>query len=100
MLDAALATEVEVDVGALDVDVTLAQRGQAEGAVGPGILLVADADERHLEEAHHRRQHLLPAERRLPEARLDARADPRQHLGEGHHALVFRLVAHRAKRGW
>ena len=59
MLLAALAAEGEADGGALDLGVAVAQGGQAEGVVGARVLLVADADERGLQQPHHRGQHLL-----------------------------------------
>ena len=42
-----------------DVDVLIVQRGQPERAVLPRVLLVADADQGLLEQAHHRREDLV-----------------------------------------
>ncbi len=97
VLDAALAPEMKADVRAAHVDVLFAQRRQAEGAVGARVLLVADADQRDLEEPHHRRQHLLAREARAAELRVHRGADPRQRGGEGDHPLVLGLVAHLAE---
>src|SRR5207249_2467884 len=47
---AALAAEREVQLRARDLDMLAAQRGEPEGAVLAGILLVADADEGGLEQ--------------------------------------------------
>ena len=43
---AALAAEMESHLAPADLDMAVAQRGQAEGLVGPRIFLVADADQR------------------------------------------------------
>ena len=50
MANAALAAEMEAHGGAVDLDVAVAQGGQAERAVGSRILLIADADERRFEQ--------------------------------------------------
>ena len=59
VLDAALAAEREPDALALDFDVRVAQRRQAERAIRSRVLVVADANQRLLEQLHDRREHLL-----------------------------------------
>lgn len=52
VLDPALAAEFEMNFVAVHSNMTVAQRGQAEGLVFPGILGIADADVRGLQELH------------------------------------------------
>ena len=49
VLDSTLASKDEPDRRAADLDVPVAQRRQAERAVFPGVLLVADAREGRLQ---------------------------------------------------
>ena len=56
---------------ALGLDVPVAQRGQAEALVGLGVLVVADPDQRRLEQAHDRGQHLVAAPGRGRRVGLD-----------------------------
>ncbi len=93
---AALAAELEGDRAAVDLDVAVAHRGQAEALVVAGVLRVADADQRGLEQAHDGRQHLLARQAAAPEVGLDARADRRQRAAEHQHAVELVRVAHRA----
>ena len=93
MLLAALAAELEAQGRAVDVDVLVAQGGQAEGVVLLGVLLVADADQRRLEELDDGRQHLLAPQAALRQVALDPLADLRQRVAEGDHAAELGLVA-------
>src|SRR5579883_415155 len=89
----ALAAKGKLQARPFDCDVSVAQRGQAEGTVGAGVLLVADADESGFEQADHGGQHLRPWQPWLRQILFDAGADGRQRLGEGDHSVVFRLIA-------
>ena len=95
---AALAVEPEPDPGAVDRRVAVAQRREAERLVEPGVLLVADPDQRQLEQPDDRRQHLLAGQARAAEVRVDALADRRQEPGEGEHPVELRAVAVLAER--
>src|SRR3546814_5240899 len=52
-----LRPKLEVHGRAIDVDMPVAHRGQAEGAVVAGIFRVADADQRRLEQADRSEEH-------------------------------------------
>nr|CUT16354.1 hypothetical protein CDS [Bradyrhizobium sp.] len=54
-----LARELEPKDAAADCDVLSAHRGEAVGLIHLGILGVADPDQRLLQEANDRGQHLL-----------------------------------------
>src|SRR5262245_4904804 len=56
----ALPAKLEAKGRAVDCNVARVQRRQAERTVRRRILGVADADERRLEQSHHRRHDLLP----------------------------------------
>ena len=71
-------------------------RGQTEALVVARILGVADADQGGLEQAHDRRQHLLPRQTVPAQIGVDARPDARQGAGEDQHAIE--LVASRTSR--
>ena len=96
---AALAAVFEDDLGAREVDVAVAHGGKPVAAIVAGIFLIADPDERDLEEAHDGRQDLLA---RQPAARLifgHARTKPRQCPGKRQHAVELGGVAERAPVG-
>ena len=78
MRNTAFAAELESQLAAADPDVPVTQRGEAERAVGAGVLLVADPDQGALQEPHQRRQHLLPRQAGLAQILGNAAADPRQ----------------------
>ena len=59
MRHAALAAKLETHVGAVHLRVAVAQRRQAERTVLAGVLFVADANQRLLEQLHDRGEHLL-----------------------------------------
>ena len=54
VLDAALAAEAEAQRRAVDLHVPAAQRGEAEGVVLARVLVVADADQRPVEQRARR----------------------------------------------
>ena len=71
------------------LDVAVAQRRQAERAVVARVLLVADADERRLQQAHDGRQHLAPGQARQPQVGGDA---PREARAARAPNAIMRLV--------
>src|SRR6185437_3049148 len=85
--------EPEGDAGALDLDVTLAHRRQAERPVLPRVLVVADADAGLVQEADDRRYHPGLAERMAGDVAFDPPPDPRQRRGERQHSVVLGLVS-------
>src|SRR5258706_624669 len=93
VLDAALAPEREAQRRALHADVAPAQRGQAVGAVGARVLVVADPDQGLVEQANHGREQLAAAEISRAQVALDALAQLGQRLAELQHPAEFRLVA-------
>src|SRR5882724_5933479 len=99
VIDAALAAEAEEHFRALDLDVTVAQRGESEGAVLARVLVVAHADQRLVEQHHHGGEDLAP--RKVPGAQiaLHALADLGEDFAELEHAAEFRLVARLAVQG-
>src|SRR3546814_2673514 len=56
---AALRPKLEDQFRAVDVDMPVPHRGQAEGAVVAGVFVVADADQRRLEQANDRGEDLF-----------------------------------------
>ncbi len=94
---AALAPEAEVDHVAGDGDVPVAQRGQAERAVRLRVLLVPDADQRRLEQADQRGQHLLARQARGAQVPCHPPPDAGQGEGKGEHAVELGRVAHLAE---
>ena len=62
------------------LEVPVAHRGQAERAVGPGVLGVADPDQGHFEQADDRGEHLLARQAR---ALRDPHQDAGPDRGEG-----------------
>ena len=93
---AALAAKADVDTAAVDRDMAIAQRGQAEALVRLGVFGVADADKRHFHQANDRRQNLFARQTAAPQIGFDTGADQRQDASERQKLCVFRLVAHLA----
>src|SRR5216110_2874192 len=65
VLDAALAAEAEAQHLAVDLEMPPAQRGEAVGAVLAHVFVVADADQRLVEETHYRSEDLAAAQVRV-----------------------------------
>src|SRR5688572_26664806 len=93
MFLAALALEVKVDLRALDLDVITVQRGQSVRAIFARVFIVADANQRGLEQPHDRRQDFLARQSRSAQISLDAGAQPGQRFAERQQTLELRLVA-------
>ncbi|MNE09113.1 hypothetical protein D3C80_1017810 [compost metagenome] len=79
---AALAAKLEGQGGAVHLQMPLVQGGQAEAAVPPRVLGVADADQGDLQQAHRRRQDLVPAGAAQGQVMLHPLAQARQLAGE------------------
>lgn len=77
MTDAALALEGKPHRAARDPHVAVEHRAEAEGSVLPGVFLVAHADERGLQQAHHGGEDLLAPEAAPGEVAGHAPADAR-----------------------
>src|SRR5437879_10753575 len=88
-LDAALALEKKADSGAPDVDVSVAQRGQPERVVLPGVFLVADPEVRRLEQADDGRHDLILRQPVTSQITRDAPPEAGQDLSEAGHAVEF-----------
>jgi hypothetical protein len=93
VLAATLSPEPEADARAADPCVPIAQRGQPERAVQPGVLVVADPDQGQLEQPHDGRQDLLARQAGLRQVRVAALADLAERSGKGDHPVELRLVA-------
>src|SRR4029078_318562 len=96
VLDAALAAKREAYAAAADVNVSVPERRQPERAVGARVLVVADANERLLEQLDDEREDLVARQARAPEILGRPPPDRRQRLREADHAVVLRVVANRA----
>src|SRR5947207_12804145 len=97
MIDAALSPKREVELGAVDLDVPAAQGGEAERAVLAGVLVVSDADQRLVEQAHDSRQDLTPAEVVRAQVALHPLAHIGEDLAELEHPPELRLVPRRSE---
>ncbi len=96
VLDAGLAVVAEGHRRAVDLGVAVAHRCQAVGPVLLRVLVVADADQRCLQQPDDQRQDLLPRQPVAPQVGLDALADARQRLAEGNHVLILVGIANLA----
>jgi hypothetical protein len=79
-----------------ETNVPVAQRGQAEAAVCPRILVVAHADAGGIEQAHDRGQDAFAGHTCAGEVVTQAPAQARQCGAERRHALELRAVAHQS----
>src|SRR5512144_1455162 len=79
--------------------VLIAQRRQAEALVLFGVFLVADANQRGLEQPHDGCQHRTAGERLAPHVAFDLLADRRQRAAEFLHALELDFVSRRVPVG-
>ena len=95
---AALADESERDAGAVDARLTRPQRGQAVGAVGPSVGLVADADAGAVEEVDHQRGLASFGRTPIHEVVCDRRPQPRERRAEQHQLVELGLFLRQAER--
>ena len=95
-----LAAEPEPDGGALDAGVAVAQGRQAERAVQPRVLVVADPDEGQLEQPHDGREDLLAREPAPGQVLVASRAGSRQRAGEREHPVELVGSAPSCQRSW
>ena len=92
--DAALGAEPEPEPVGGDRDVAIAQRRQAERLVGAGVFLVADPDQRGLEQPDDGGQHPRPRQRRRLQIAHHATTKDRQRAPEGEESAVLGRVTH------
>ena len=90
--DPALAPELEAHLAAVHLHVTLAERGQAVGAVLARVFVVADPDVGLFQQAHHERQDPLPPVPVLAQVPLDLLAQLGQELAEFEDPLELGFV--------
>lgn len=90
---AAFAFEAETDAAALYLDVFVAHGGEAEGVIGAGVFVVADADEGGFEKLDDGGEHLAAVEIGELEILGDAGADFGKGAAELEDAFVLGLVA-------
>jgi len=81
---------------AADADVIFLQRRQPRKRRFAWRTLVAHPDHRCFEQRDHGRKNLLAQQTRPDEIAAHRRPDRGQRLGEGDHAVEFRLVTHLA----
>src|SRR4051812_32907661 len=93
MLYARLPAKIELELGAPDRSMSVAQGGKSVRAVLLCVFLIADAHERGLEQPDDGGNDLLAGQALALEVALDAASQARQGLGEGDRPLVLRLVA-------
>ena len=93
VLATGLAAEPEADPRPRHRGVPALQGRQAERAVEPRVLVVADPDEGRLQQPDDGRQHLLARHARYRQVGVAAFADTRQDAGEVDEALELRVVA-------
>jgi hypothetical protein len=91
--DAALAAELEAYVRAVDLRVLVAHGRQTEGMIVAGVLLVADADQRLLQQLHDGREDFLAWQPRFLQIGAGAAADARKLSRERNEVIVFGFVA-------
>ena len=90
--DAALAAELESHLRSADLRVLVAHRRQPEGMIVAGVLLVADADQRLLQQLYDSREHFLPRQPPLLQIGAGVAANARKHPRERDEAFVLRFV--------
>src|SRR6185436_21186689 len=89
--DPGLAAELEANASAVDLGVLVAHGREADRVVRPRVFLVADADQRFLEQLDDRRKDLLTGQAGVLQVRRRSLADPRQGLGERDQTAVLDL---------
>jgi hypothetical protein len=89
----------KLDLAAVDLDVAVAQRGQAVGLVFAGVLVVADAHHGRFQQVDDGGQHFFARQAGQRQRAVDFLADQRQGLAELDHAFVLDLVARLAPFG-
>src|SRR5438034_764614 len=94
MANTALAAKPETKLGARHGDMARPHRREPDRSVLAGIFLVADADERFLQERYHGGEDLVPPEPRPCQIAADATAQPGQREAEGDDAMELGRVAH------
>src|SRR5690606_6845188 len=92
----ALPHEAEAHLRAVHLDVVGAQGGEPEGAVVAAVGVVADPDERPVEQADRQRDDLLDRQPGPAEVRVDPGAQVGQRATEVAEAVELRLVTHLA----
>ena len=92
VLTPALPVEAELDGRAGDLDVVGLERRQPEAAVLAAVLVVADTDERAVEQRDHERLDLAPRQARPGEIVAQRRAELRQRRAEVGEAVELRAV--------
>src|SRR6267142_169624 len=78
----ALALKFQVHDRAVDLGVTIAQRGETVGAVGPCVFLVADADQRTVEQGDDRGDDFLAGQSGQREVTSHLLAKSRQRFAK------------------
>ena len=96
---ARLPGEAELDLGASDLRVPVAQGGEPERLVRVCVLGVAHAQERRLEQPHNGCQHPLARESATRQVAGHPPPDARQGAGEVEQTVVLDLVAFAAPLG-
>src|SRR4029077_11748989 len=87
-----LASIGKADALSAHCRVTRPERGQAEGSILAGVILVADPDRRLLEQGDHRPEHLVASETRQAEIGRDLASEARQGPTERAEPVALRRV--------
>jgi hypothetical protein len=93
VLYSALAAELEAQLGAIDRDVTSAQRCEPVRLVVARQILRPHADERTLQQPHHGREHFVTRESLQEDVALDSLPDLPDDFAEVEEALELRALA-------
>ena len=99
VFDPALAPEAELQQGPVDPHMPSAQSRQPEGAIGAGVFVVAHANERLVQQPHHRGEELAPGQVAGAQIALHALPEEREDLAELEHAAELRAITRCAVRG-
>src|ERR1700728_433977 len=94
MILAALAAKLEFEHAAEYLDMLVAQRSQAEGAVLFGVFFISDADVSSLEELHDGGKHLTLRQTFARQIASDHAPDARQGTTEGTHPIELDEIPH------
>lgn len=88
----ALADEVEFQLALAHLGMIGAQGGCAVAVVGLGVMLVADADRRQVEQSHHSGQRPLSRDAAPSNVLSNALAHQREQLAEAGAGVIFRAL--------
>ncbi len=93
MIDARFSAELKMNMLAMNFNVRVADRGEAERIIVAGVFLIADADERFFEELHERGKNFFARQSFELEVAFGRPANFGKRFPKGNHAVEFRFIA-------